>query len=206
MMAGALRQRADEARARAMVRVANRSFTKQPRGLDVVAHRVVVKAAGAPVRYRPAMADDEVSVRVGAPRMRVWEIVTDVAGMGRLSPECTGGSWLDGATGPVRGARFKGTNQRGRAKWSTTNVVVEAEPGEVFSFETKQSGCRWTYRLQPDGDGTLLTEQREMFRSRPFVAKVFTRFRLGGEDGHEAELRDGMKATLDRVKELAEAG
>jgi hypothetical protein len=151
------------------------------------------------------MGADEVSVRVGAPPMRVWEIVTDVAQMGRLSPECTGGTWLGDATGPAVGARFKGTNRRGKAKWSTTNVVVEAAPGEVFSFETKQSGCRWTYRMQPDGDGTLVTESREMFRSRPFVAKVFTRFLLGGEEEHEEELRDGMRATLERVKELAEA-
>ena len=38
------------------------------------------------------------------------------------------------------------------------------------------------------------------------VAKVFTKLLLGGEDGHEDELRDGMRATLDRVKEIAEAG
>ncbi len=150
------------------------------------------------------MSDDEVSVRIAAPPARVYEIVTDIEQMGRLSPECTGGRWLDGASGPAVGAKFKGTNKRGFAKWSTTNSVVEAGPAKAFSFETAQSGCRWSYRLEPDGDGTVLTESRAMFRDRPLVAKVFTRLLLGGEQGHEDELRAGMRATLDRVKEIAE--
>jgi hypothetical protein len=48
-----LRRRLDEVRARAMVRVANRSFTKQPRGLDRIAHRVVAKAATPTERRDP---------------------------------------------------------------------------------------------------------------------------------------------------------
>ena len=79
------------------------------------------------------------SLHIEAPPERIYEIVTDIAQMGRLSPECTGGKWLDGATGPAVGARFKGSNKRGFARWSTTNEVVEAEPGQAFSFETQQS-------------------------------------------------------------------
>lgn len=147
---------------------------------------------------------DAVSLRIAAPTERVYGIVTDVAQMGRLSPECTGGRWLDGATGPAVGARFKGSNKRGIARWSTTNKVVEAEPGRAFSFETLQSSCRWTYRLEPDGDGTIITESRALFRDRPLVAKLFTKILLGGEDGHTDELREGMRQTLERVKAIAE--
>src|SRR5215203_5316056 len=96
----------------------------------------------------PAPLSDAVSLRIEAPPARVYDIVTDVAEMGRLSPECTGGSWLDGADGPAVGATFKGRNKRGIARWSTTNTVVAATPGEEFSFETKDSGTRWTYRMQ----------------------------------------------------------
>jgi uncharacterized protein YndB with AHSA1/START domain len=148
---------------------------------------------------------DQVSVHIEAPPERIYEIVTDIANMGRLSPECTGGKWLDGATGPAVGARFKGSNKRGVARWSTTNKVVEAEPGKVFSFETQQSAARWTYRMEPDGTGTLVTESRELFKKRPTVAVVFTKLLLGGEEGHNEELHDGMQQTLQRVKELAEA-
>ena len=151
-------------------------------------------------------AKDEVSLHIEAPAERIYEIVTDIAQMGRLSPECTGGKWLAGATGPTVGARFKGSNKRGWARWSTTNEVVEADPGRAFSFETQQSAARWTYRLQPEGSGTLVTETRELFKKRPTVAVVFTKLLLGGDESHDDELRAGMQQTLERVKAIAEAG
>jgi uncharacterized protein YndB with AHSA1/START domain len=153
-----------------------------------------------------AQPPDEVSIRIEAAPERVYDIVTDIAQMGRLSPECIGGRWLDGATGPAVGARFKGSNKRGFARWSTTNKVVEAEPGKAFSFETQQSAARWTYRMQPDGTGTLVTESREMYKERPLVAKVFAGLLLGGVDDHDDELRTGMRQTLERVKAIAEKG
>ncbi len=148
---------------------------------------------------------DEATVRIEAPPARIWSIVTDIAGMGRLSPECTGGSWLDGATGPAVGARFKGHNKRGFARWSTTNTVVTAEANREFAFETKQSAARWRYRLEPDGTGTRVTETREMFTERPKVAVIFTKLLLGGEEGHTRELRSGMQESLRRLKDLAES-
>lgn len=148
---------------------------------------------------------DSVSLRISAPPERVYAVVSDVTQMGRLSPECIGGRWLGGATSPTVGARFKGTNKRGIARWSTTNVVTAADPGREFAFETQQSGTRWTYRLEADGDGTLVTEQRAAFKERPLVARVFTRLALGGIEEHDDELRDGMRATLERLKAVAEA-
>jgi hypothetical protein len=159
-----------------------------------------------PEAHDPGQLADQVSLRIAARPERLYDLVTDVEGMGRLSPECVGGSWLSGATGPAVGARFKGRNRRGLARWSTTNVVVEADPGRAFAFETKQSGMRWTYRFEPDGDGTVVTEARAPWRHRPLVARVFTRLALGGLDEHDDELRAGMRATLERLKALAEAG
>jgi hypothetical protein len=135
---------------------------------------------------------------------RVYGIVTDIAQMGRLSPECTGGKWLGGATEAVVGARFKGHNKRGVARWSTTNAVVAAEPGRRFAFETKQSGIRWSYSMEPDGTGTLVTESRTAWRDRPAVARIFSALILGGVQGHDDEMRDGMRATLERLKAVAE--
>jgi uncharacterized protein YndB with AHSA1/START domain len=153
----------------------------------------------------PGPLSDEVSLRIDAAPDAVYAIVTDVAQMGRLSPECTGGHWLDGATGPAVDAKFKGSNKRGFARWSTTNRVVEAEPGRAFSFETNESGTRWTYRLEPDGDGTLVTESRAAFKDRPLLAKVFSTLLLGGIDDHDDEMRDGMRQTLERLKAVAES-
>jgi uncharacterized protein YndB with AHSA1/START domain len=161
-----------------------------------------VRPMAEPTEPRPP--GDEASLRIDAPPEHVYAIVTDVAQMGRLSPECTGGRWLDGATGPAVGARFKGSNKRGVARWSTTNRVVEADPGRAFSFETQQSGTRWTYRMEPDGDGTVVTESRAAFKDRPLLAKVFSTLLLGGVEDHDDEMRDGMRQTLERLKAVAE--
>ena len=173
---------------------------------------VVFRPTLSPVRYGPHMPEphdpghpgDSVSLRISASPEALYEIVSDPAGMGRLSPECTGGSWVGGATGPAPGAVFKGRNRRGLARWSTKNRVVAAEPGQLFAFETQQSGTRWTYRFEPDGDGTIVTESRAAWRSRPLVARVVSVVALGGVEDHDQEMRDGMLATLERLKAVAE--
>ena len=146
-----------------------------------------------------------VSVHVDAAADSLYDIVTDIAHMGRLSPECTGGAWLDGATGPAVGARFKGMNKRGFVKWSTTNTVLTADPGREFAFTTADSGVCWRYQFVPDGTGTLVTESREDVAKRGLLAKVFTALLLGGGANHEDELRAGMADTLDRLRALAES-
>lgn len=148
---------------------------------------------------------DAVTVRMAASPAEVWAVVSDPTGYGRLSPECTGGRWLDGATGPAAGARFKGTNKRGIIRWSTTCTVEECIPNEAFSFVVGDSGTRWAYRLEADGDGTLVTESREAAGEYPAIARLFTRFLLGGVEEHTAELRQGMEATLERVRAIVEA-
>ena len=72
----------------------------------------------------------EASVVVRADAGRVWSMVTDVTRMGEWSPETEGAEWIDGATGPAVGARFKGHNRKGRTRWSTTCEVIESQPGQ----------------------------------------------------------------------------
>jgi hypothetical protein len=148
---------------------------------------------------------DVVSIRIDAAPGALYDLVSDPANMGRLSPECTGGRWLDGATGPAVGARFKGSNKRGPIRWSTTSTVVATEPGREFAFEVGDSGIRWGYTFEADGTGTVVTESRVASKPYPFIAKAFTTVLLGGVERHTQELRDGMAATLARLKELAEA-
>lgn len=147
---------------------------------------------------------DSASLRIAAAPEVLWDLVADITQMGRLSPECTGGRWLGRATGPAVGARFVGFNRRGWVRWATTNRVVEAERPQVFAFETKQSGARWRYTFEPDGDGTIVTETREEWRARPVLARVASRFLLGGIEEHDDEMRAGLQATLERLKALAE--
>jgi hypothetical protein len=152
----------------------------------------------------PPLPEDSVSLLIEAPADLLYDLVSDPARMGDLSPECTGGHWLDGATGPAVGARFKGTNKRGIVRWSTKPTVIAAERGRTFAFEVGQSGTVWRYRFEPQGNGTLVTESRVASKDYPLVARVFTTLFLGGVEGHTAELRRGMAETLERLKVIAE--
>ena len=142
-------------------------------------------------------------MKIDAPAEKVYDLITDVTQMGRWSPECTGGKWTDGATGPAVGARFKGTNRHGLARWTTHCAVTKADPGKAFEWEVKESGMRWGYRFEPADGGTLVTEYREQTQDTPFYIKLVQKSGLIGRN-REQMLRDGMQQTLDRVKEAAE--
>ena len=56
---------------------------------------------------------DSVTVHMSAPAEEVvWELVSDVTSIGKFSPETFEAEWLDGATGPAVGARFRGHVKR----------------------------------------------------------------------------------------------
>ncbi len=154
---------------------------------------------------RPSPAD-EVTLRIPASPQRCYELVADITQMGRLSPECTGGRWVGSPPGPAVGARFLGFNRRGPFRWFTVNRVVAADPGRALAFETRGSATRWSYRFEPEGDGTLVTESRGPAGPRPLGAQLFAAMLLGGVDEHEEEMRDGMRATLERLQVLASRG
>ena len=50
-----------------------------------------------------------VTVTMKAGPAEVWALVSDVTRIGEFSPETFEARWIDGATGPVVGARFQGT-------------------------------------------------------------------------------------------------
>lgn len=149
-------------------------------------------------------SSDEVTLWIAAPPQHCYELVADITQMGRLSPECTGGRWIGSSKGAAVGARFLGFNRRGPVRWLTVSRVMVADPGRAFTFETRGSATRWGYRFEPDGDGTLVTEWRVPADRRPLGAWLFASMLLGGVDEHDEELREGMRATLERLRTLAE--
>jgi Polyketide cyclase / dehydrase and lipid transport len=143
-----------------------------------------------------------VSLVVNASPTLLYDLVSDVRRMGEWSPECRHCSWIDGATGPRAGARFKGTNQRGIARWSTKPRVVTADPGREFAFVTGHLGrdmTKWSYRFAPASDGATVTESFEMLRTMPWYFRLADRFLMGVTD-READLTTNMTETLRRLK------
>ena len=150
----------------------------------------------------------QASVHVDAPTEQVYDVVTDVRRMGEWSPETYKTEWLDGATGPALGARFKGSNRRGIARWSTKPRVTACERPREFSFVTDLLGkdqTKWTYRFEPDGDGTRVTESFELLSDTPAVIRFMDRYVMRIED-RKADLEQAMQQTLDRIKRAVEAG
>jgi uncharacterized protein YndB with AHSA1/START domain len=146
---------------------------------------------------------DEASTIIAAAPERVWALITDITRMGEWSPECRGGRWARRATGPAPGARFVGSNAHGRVRWSTHCRVVECAEPHRFAFTVAENGMTWGWRLEPDGDGTRLTQWRAR-TSRPWlVARALVATGLLGEE-RESLMRDGMVQTLASVKATAE--
>lgn len=147
------------------------------------------------------------SITIRAEPAQLWAMITDVTRVGEWSPEAERAEWLDGATGPAVGARFKGYNRRGKAKWSTVCEVIEAEPGRVFAFAVGKPGkpeTVWRYRLEARADGVEVTESFELTKPLGFSSRLLTRVTTGVKD-RRADLEDGARTTLAALKQAAEA-
>jgi uncharacterized protein YndB with AHSA1/START domain len=152
------------------------------------------------------MTDVEVSVRVQAPAEKVWGLVGDLTRMGEWSPECTAVSWVDGATGPAVGARFRGSNRRGARRWSTTGTLTRYEPGRALGWDVSVLGmavAHWAYRVEPDGEGCTIVES---FTDRRGALLTHVVGPLGrGVRDAAVHNRAGMERTLAALKAAAES-
>ncbi len=149
---------------------------------------------------------DSVTVHMDATPEAVWALVSDVTLIGRYSPETFEAEWLDGATGPAVGARFRGHVRRngiGPVYWADC-YVTECEPGRVFAFGVGQPGKAmntWGYRLEPATSGG--TDVTESFRLSPMLGLKIYWAVLGWARGRTN--RQGMQTTLERIKAEVES-
>ena len=149
------------------------------------------------------MADVSVTREIAAPPERVWELVSDMTRMGEWSPEATGGKWLAGAAGPAEGARFRGTNEAGWQRWSTTCTVTECVPGERFTFAVTVGPVKvatWSYEIEPADSGSRVTESWTDDRS-PFFAGLSKR--VTGVKDRATHNRRNMEHTLESLERAA---
>lgn len=148
----------------------------------------------------------EVSLHIDSSPKQLYDLVSDVRRMGERSPECRACEWIDGATGASVGARFKGTNRRGLARWTTTLQVLAAHEGREFAFVTFHNGhelTKWTYRFEPDNGGTTVTEAFELLADVPWYLSLTERLLMGIKD-RRADLQANMRETLQRLRAAVE--
>jgi hypothetical protein len=144
---------------------------------------------------------DSVTVHMKATPQEVWNLVSDVTRIGRYSPETFEAEWLDGATGPAVGARFRGhvkRNGKGPTYWSPC-VVLVSEPGREFTFGVGSGKSEpinvWSYTIEPVGNGCDVTES---FRLKPILPIRIYWALLGWARGKTN--RTGMEKTLAAIK------
>ncbi len=149
---------------------------------------------------------DSVTVHMQASPEEVWALVSDVTRIGELSPETFEGEWLDGASAPAVGARFRGhvkRNGRGPVYW-TKCKVTECEPGRVFAFDVvgprDQVVNSWRYEMTATDGGADVTESFRL-ADNPFT-KVY--WAIAGRARNKTNL-DGMRQTLERARSIVEA-
>lgn len=148
-------------------------------------------------------------VRVDAPPRRVWDALTDLTRMPTWSPELVRTLPLGLPGRPDRrelraGRQFVGVNRRGPVVWPTRNRVVAVEPERLLAWDTVSSGARWVFELQPDGDGTRVVQRRPVGAGLTLLSRAFAGVLLGGGASHADELEDGMRATLEALKDEVE--
>jgi hypothetical protein len=150
-----------------------------------------------------------VSLFIEAPAEAIYFQVADVTSTGQRSEECRQCEWLPGGLqGPVVGARFRGHNRSGLARWSRVCEVVAAEPGRKFAFRTlpesmdpsRMDSTIWSYELVPEGSGTRVTQAYRIIRMPLPPFKLLYGLILP----QHKDMRPQMQSTLQALKRSVE--
>jgi len=145
-----------------------------------------------------------VTVSMAAPAEQIWQLIADIRNTGKFSPETFEAEWLDGATGPALGARFRGhvrRNEIGPVYWTTCRVTA-CNPGREFGFEVlvgDRAVNNWHYQLTPTGSVTDVTESFRL--NQNMLMSLYSV--LGGQLRRRGNLR-GMRKTLECIKAVVE--
>lgn len=148
---------------------------------------------------------DSVTVHMRATPGEIWPLISDVTRQKEFTAETFDMEWLDGATGPGPGVRFRGhvkRNGRGPVYWSVCTIDA-CEPDREFAFTVGIAGRglnRWRYELRPNGDGTDVTESFDL----KDVWGLRLYWRLLGWARRRTNV-ENMRTTLERMKAAVEA-
>ncbi len=157
---------------------------------------------------RQDLTTDTVDRYIEAPPEALYGIIADVTRTPDYTPDIVRVEWLDGATGPAVGARFKAINTAGKGpKWSNKPVITVLDPNREIAWERTEKGggtLEWRYRFEPEGTGTRVTETYEI--ARP-VGRIgwFIIGTLGRDPDRMTTMREGLHESLQRLKRVAEA-
>jgi uncharacterized protein YndB with AHSA1/START domain len=138
------------------------------------------------------------SVTVAAPPAAVFAIVADPHQHPRIDGSGSVRGLIEGPDHVVKGDTFHVSMRLFGVPYKITNTVVEYEPDRRIAWR-HFGGHRWRYELEPSGAGTRVTETFDYSRYNLFW-RTFIEV-----TGFPARNRDGIRGTLERLKEAAES-
>jgi hypothetical protein len=156
---------------------------------------------------RQELTTDTVERYIEAPPHALYDFISDVTRTPERTPDIVRCEWIDGATGPAVGARFKAVNKQGRGpNWSNKPIVTVADPGAEFSFtrtEPFAGTILWRHRFAAEGTGTRVVVGYEVLKPISTVGWFIIDTLYGMKD-RRSELRASMAASLERLAGLVE--
>ena len=104
----------------------------------------------------------QAEVEIAAPPSAVWPLISDISLPARMSTELVATDWIDGATGPSAGARFRGRSQHDVVgTWETVSTVVTCDEPRAFRLVVGDPGhpaARWGFEIEATEGGTHLRQ------------------------------------------------
>lgn len=156
---------------------------------------------------RQELTTETVERYIDAPPSVVYDVVADVTRTPERTPDIARCEWLDGATGPAVGNRFKSINHQGRGpNWSNKPIITVADTGREFTFtrtEPFAGTLEWKHVFTAEGTGTRVTETYTVVRPITIVGWFIIDTLYGNKDCRSG-LRASITASLDRLAEIAE--
>lgn len=147
----------------------------------------------------------ELDIEIDAPVDDVWKVVSNVTRIPEWSPVCHRCEWVDGASVPAVGARFRGHNKLNGARWSRECEISAVEPDRVLAFSTLfkgQESTRWRYRLEATASGTRVFEAYQVVMIPRWVRAL--RRLPGAMAKTEQDTRQNIGTSLERLKAVVE--
>jgi hypothetical protein len=145
------------------------------------------------------------SIEIAAAPEHIYALLTNLDTFTEISAETSRMVWKKGSSAEP-GARFAGTNDNGKRKWSTKSKITDAD-GARFAFEVTSVGgtpvSRWQYDIEPTPTGARVTEST--WDKRPFWFKKVASIATASPNRPAINARN-IQATLAKLKARAEAG
>lgn len=160
-------------------------------------------AAKIPAMIQSGTPSAEAEVRIDADADAIYAMITDLPTLAAVAEEAAAMTWRNGESARP-GAVFKGSNQNGWHRWSTTCTVTDADPGRLFGFDVSYLGipiAHWRYSIDAVDGGCRVTEGT--WDRRPAWFRPVGGLASGVPDRTAAN-RAHIQLTLQRLKQHAE--